>query len=97
MGLGILLMAAGAVMTWGLNTDSTGSFNLDTIGMFLFLIGIVATLLSLAFWSSWGGSGVSRRTTRYENDGAAPKTYNEPVGGAPGRATVHEEARNSRF
>lgn len=77
IGTGILLIAVGAVMTWGVATDSTSNFNVDTIGTILFNVGIVATLLSLAFWSRWGAAGISRRTTTYDEGvapGAAPTT-----------------------
>ena len=95
LGTGILLMAVGAVMSWGITDNQAGSFDLDTIGMILFVIGIVATLLSLAFWSSWGGRGVSRRTATYESDGYRSDGY-EPSG-APRRTTVREEIRDDRF
>lgn len=96
LGTGILLIAVGAVMKWGLTTDSTSSFNVDTIGTILFIIGIVATLLSLAFWSSWGGRGVSRRTTTYDQDAPVGGTYQDPAA-APRRTTVNEEVRDSRL
>ena len=96
LGTGILLMAVGAVMAWGVTESQAGSFDLDTIGMILFVIGIVATLLSLAFWSSWGGRGVSRRTATYESDGPRSDGYSEPAGG-PRRTTVREEVRDDRF
>jgi hypothetical protein len=95
LGTGIFLMAVGAVLKWGLTQNQTGSFDLDTIGMILFVIGIVATLLSLAFWSSWGGRGVSRRTATYETDGPRDPHYDHA--GAQSRTTVREEVRDDRF
>ena len=52
--ISILLIAAGAIMRWAV-TASTEGFNIRTAGMILFIIGIVGVVLSLAFWSSWGG------------------------------------------
>lgn len=50
----ILLIAAGAIMRWAV-TVTTDGFNIHTAGMILFIIGIVGAVISLAFWSSWGG------------------------------------------
>ena len=50
----ILLIAAGAVLRWAVTATADG-FNIHTIGMILFIVGIVGAVLSLAFWSSWGG------------------------------------------
>jgi hypothetical protein len=62
LGLGIILIATGAIMAWAVNVDTTG-FNVNTAGYILLVVGIIATLLSLVFWSSWAGPGYfSRRT-----------------------------------
>ena len=50
----ILFIAAGAIMRWAV-TATTDGFNIHTAGMILFVIGIVGAVISLAFWSSWGG------------------------------------------
>lgn len=61
MGIGasIFLLALGAILSFGINVDSDGSgvFNIDTIGIILMVIGAVGILLSMMFWSSWGGPG----------------------------------------
>jgi hypothetical protein len=36
---------------------STSGFNLHTIGWILMIVGAIGVLLSLIFWSSWGGVG----------------------------------------
>lgn len=51
----ILLIAVGAIMRWAVEVTSSDGFNIHTAGMILFIIGIVGAVLSLAFWSSWGG------------------------------------------
>ena len=62
LGVGILLIAVGAILAFAVNIDTTGSgFNLHTIGLILLVVGILGTLLSMVFWSSWGGFGGSRR------------------------------------
>jgi hypothetical protein len=69
MGIGasIFLLAIGAILSFGINVDSdaSGTFNVDTIGVILMIIGAVGVLLSMIFWSSWGGfnRGDSHHTT----------------------------------
>ncbi len=60
----ILLIAAGAILRWAV-TATTSGINLQTVGMILFVVGIVGAVLSMAFWSSWGGF---RRETLVRND-----------------------------
>jgi hypothetical protein len=50
----ILLIAAGAILKWAV-TASTSGINLQTVGMILFVVGIVGLVTSMVFWSSWGG------------------------------------------
>ena len=57
--ISILLAAAGAVMIWAVNASSSG-FNVHTAGVILLVVGIIGAVLSLAFWSSWGGFGGRR-------------------------------------
>lgn len=52
----LVLTAAGAVLTWGVNATVSG-LNIDTIGVILMVVGIVGFVVSLFFWSSWGGFG----------------------------------------
>ena len=63
----ILLIAAGAIMRWAVTATADG-FNVHTVGMILFIVGIVGAVASLAFWSSWGGF---RRQTVIEEIGRA--------------------------
>lgn len=55
----ILLAAAGAILLWAVNASVSG-VNLDVVGIILLVVGIIGALLSLAFWSSWGGFGAAR-------------------------------------
>ena len=52
--ISILFIAAGAILRWAVTASATG-VNLQTVGMILFIVGIVGAVLSMAFWSSWGG------------------------------------------
>ena len=74
MGLGtsIVLIAAGAILRFAVTVTTTG-FNLHTIGVILMIVGAVGLVLSLFFWSSWGGFGGGgdgyRRRRRVMSDG----------------------------
>ncbi len=58
MGLGtsILLIAVGAILRFAVSVTTTG-FNLHTIGVILMVVGAIGFVVSLFFWSSWGGFG----------------------------------------
>ena len=73
MGLGasLFLIAAGAILKWGV-TGSVAGVNLDAIGWILMVIGIVGLVLSMIFWSSWGGFAGRRRTYVEEGPPAGP-------------------------
>jgi hypothetical protein len=52
----LLLAAAGAVLIWAVNASSSG-FNIHVAGVILLVVGIIGFVISLAFWSTWGGFG----------------------------------------
>jgi hypothetical protein len=52
----LLLIAAGAIMVWAVNTTASG-FSIHTVGIILMVVGAVGLVLSVIFWSSWGGFG----------------------------------------
>jgi hypothetical protein len=58
MGIGIsmLLIAAGAILVWAVDVTVSG-VELVTVGWILLAVGAIGALLSLIFWSSWGGVG----------------------------------------
>jgi hypothetical protein len=75
----LILIAAGAILRWGVTAQTSG-IDLDIVGLILIIIGIVGFLLSIIWWSSWGGLGawrtapvrrrevVTRDTTRRPTD-----------------------------
>ena len=75
LGVGIFLIAVGAILTFAVNATTNG-VNIDAVGWILMGVGLVSILLSLLFWSSWAGPGywTSRRRTTYVDDGPPP-TY----------------------
>jgi hypothetical protein len=65
-GVSLILIAAGAILTWAVNATVSG-LNIHTVGIILMVVGALGLVLSLIFWSSWGGVGNSRRTTVVED------------------------------
>ena len=60
IGVSLILIAVGAVLAFAVHVSTSG-FNVNTIGYILLVVGIVGVLISMMFWSSWGGFG--SRTT----------------------------------
>ena len=54
--LSILLIAVGAVLAWAVNASVSG-IDLQVAGVILVIVGAIGLVLSLVFWSSWGGFG----------------------------------------
>jgi hypothetical protein len=50
----LILIAVGAVLALAVHATTSG-FDVNTVGWILLIVGIVGALISLAFWSSWGG------------------------------------------
>jgi len=69
LGASLFLIAAGAILVWGVNATVAG-LDVNAIGVILMVVGIIGLILSMIFWSSWGGvgGGATRRTT-YVEDG----------------------------
>jgi hypothetical protein len=57
VGVALILIAIGAVLVF--------ATTLDAVGWILLAVGALGVVLSLIFWSSWGGFG-GRRTTVIE-------------------------------
>ena len=60
IGVSLILIAIGAILAFATTAEVSG-IDLQTIGWILLIVGIVGALLSLIFWSSWGGFGGARR------------------------------------
>jgi len=64
IGVSLILVAAGAILTWAVDATVSG-LNIHTVGVILMVVGAIGFVLSLVFWSTWGGFG---------NSAAAPRT-----------------------
>ena len=62
IGVSIFLIAVGAVLAFAIHASTGGGFDLHTVGIILLIAGALGVLLSLVFWSSWGGPGYRRGT-----------------------------------
>lgn len=71
----IVLIAIGAILTWAVSATVSG-VDLVTVGVILMVVGALGLIISLIFWSSWGGFG-GRRTIVEERAPARRRTVVE--------------------
>jgi len=76
IGVSLILIAVGAVLAFAVHVTTSG-FNIHTVGYILLAVGAAGALISMMFWSSWGGFG-SRTVVE---DGAPRRS----------RTVVHDE------
>jgi len=83
IGVGIFLIAAGAILRFAVSTVSTHGFDIHTIGDILMAAGALGVVLWLLVWAPWAPRGRSRRTV-YRGDvppEEVPPTRRYPVDG----------------
>lgn len=73
IGAGLLLIAVGAILRFGIATVSTHGIAIHTIGDILMIVGVLGVVLWLVVWAPWA----SRRRPVYRED--APVYRDEPV------------------
>jgi Domain of unknown function (DUF6458) len=56
----LILIALGAVLAFAVDTQVSG-VDIQTVGWIVLVVGAVGLLISMMFWSSWGGFGGTRR------------------------------------
>jgi Domain of unknown function (DUF6458) len=73
LGVSIFLVAVGAILTWAVSAEVSG-LDIQTVGVILIIVGILGFVLSMLFWSSWGGPGyvTGRRRTTYVEEEPPP-------------------------
>ena len=73
IGVSILLIAAGAILIWGVTGEVAG-IDIDAIGVILLIVGALGLVLSMIFWSTWAGPGywANRRRGAYVDEGPPP-------------------------
>lgn len=68
-GVSIVLVAIGAILAWGVTAEVSG-IDIQVVGVILLVVGIAGFLLSMLFWSSWGGPAYfGRRRETYVDHG----------------------------
>ena len=68
IGAGLLLIAVGAILRFGISTASTHGIAIHTIGDILILVGVLGVVLWLVVWAPWGRR---RRPVAYRDEGPA--------------------------
>jgi hypothetical protein len=71
IGVSLILIAIGAILAFAVDAEVSG-MDVQTIGWILLIVGIVGALLSLIFWSSWGGFHGRRETVVYDDRAPRP-------------------------
>jgi hypothetical protein len=67
LGVSLIVIAVGAILTWAVHPAHEGSVDPQTVGVILMVIGLVAFLLDLMLWSEWGPGYVRRRTVAVDD------------------------------
>jgi hypothetical protein len=93
IGAGLLLIAVGAVLRFGISTAATHGIAIHTIGDILMIVGILGVVLWLVVSAPWG-----RRRPAYREDAPvyredAPVYREERAVYREGRAVYREDAR----
>lgn len=79
IGAGILLIAVGAILRFGISTVSTHGFGIHTIGDILMLVGALGVVLWLLVWAPWAPRARSRRTVYREDVPPGRTVYRDEV------------------
>jgi hypothetical protein len=68
----LILIAVGAILTWAVTATVSG-LDLNVVGVILMIVGAAGLILSMLFWSSWGGFHATRTDTTIVRDDALPR------------------------
>ena len=59
----LVLIAVGAILTWAVTATVSG-IDINVVGVILMIVGAAGLVLSMIFWSSWGGFNATRTNDR---------------------------------
>jgi hypothetical protein len=82
IGVGLLLVAAGAILAFAVEKDLKG-LDVQVVGVILIVVGVIGILLDLFLWHSWRPG---YRRAAYVEGEAPPRRR-----ARPGRRTIVEE------
>ena len=77
--LALILIAVGAILAFAVHVANHSGVDINTIGWILMIVGAFGVLLSLLFWSSWGGVGTYRRRTLVDEEPRRPTVRERDV------------------
>ena len=70
-GVSVFLVTLGAILKFAISPTAMRSpVDIHVVGVILMIVGAVGFVLSLIFWSSWGGIGGYRRERTVVGDNA---------------------------
>jgi hypothetical protein len=69
IGIGLALIAIGAILRFGVSTVSTHGISIHTIGDILILVGVLGVVLWLVVWAPWA----RRRRVTYQREMPPPE------------------------
>jgi hypothetical protein len=80
IGAGLILIAIGAILRFGISTVSTHGFGIHTVGDILMLVGALGVVLWLLVFAPWAPRARSRRTVYRDVPPAQvpPARYRDP-------------------
>jgi hypothetical protein len=90
IGVGILLIAVGAILRFGISTVSTHGIGVHTIGDILMAVGALGVVLWLLVWAPWAPRARSRRTV-YRDDRPVYREEVPPDEVPPARRYPYED------
>jgi len=68
LGFSTFLIAIGAILAFAVNYE-IGSVDIQVVGWILLVVGLIGLVLSMVFWSSWGGPAYWSRRRTYVDEG----------------------------
>ena len=69
IGVSIFLIAVGAILAFAVSAEVSG-LDVQVVGWIVLGVGLLGLVLSMLFWSSWGGPGYfGRRRATYVEEG----------------------------
>lgn len=67
IGTSIVLIAAGAILRWAVNVNSS-AVNIHTVGLILLIVGILGLILSLLYMAFWADRAARPRRDPYVDE-----------------------------
>jgi len=93
IGTSLILIAAGAVLAFGVNATTTG-IDINAIGVILLLVGILGLIVSFVFLEGWSFVGPSRSVTHDRTDDAVTPHEHRRV---ETKDVVYEDDRGDQY